>query len=202
MAEARITPADVPQSGLAMQSIAAAASAPPVAVAVAAPSVPVASAPALAVAQAEAAASTSRVSKGVVQAASAPLVPAPVAVPVEAAPEVAPKPLEKSKPAQASKATKTGKHSAPAQHKTETRAPAPPPANTDTYLINVGLFADENNARNASTKLKDAGLPVLSSTLHSAKGLKPRPKQTAPQKKSTLFSWMRWWSSPRSPRAI
>jgi cell division septation protein DedD len=34
----------------------------------------------------------------------------------------------------------------------------------------VGLFADENNARNAYTKLKDAGLPATSQEVKSSKG--------------------------------
>jgi cell division septation protein DedD len=42
------------------------------------------------------------------------------------------------------------------------------------YLINVGLFADANNARNATAKLKDADLPVQSSTLQTAKGPRTR----------------------------
>ena len=42
------------------------------------------------------------------------------------------------------------------------------------FLINVGLFADANNARNAYTKLQDAGLPALSQELQSAKGLRTR----------------------------
>ncbi len=42
------------------------------------------------------------------------------------------------------------------------------------FLINVGLFADANNARNAYTKLLDAGLPALSRELKSAKGLRTR----------------------------
>ena len=42
------------------------------------------------------------------------------------------------------------------------------------FLINVGLFADANNARNAYTKLQDAGLPALSQELQSAKGPRTR----------------------------
>lgn len=39
------------------------------------------------------------------------------------------------------------------------------------YLINVGLFADANNARNAYTRLQDAGLAAIKQELTSAKGL-------------------------------
>jgi cell division septation protein DedD len=42
------------------------------------------------------------------------------------------------------------------------------------YLINVGLFADANNARNAYVKLKDAGLPALSQEVKSSKGTRTR----------------------------
>lgn len=42
------------------------------------------------------------------------------------------------------------------------------------YLINVGLFADENNALNAYTKLKDAGLPAISQPVKSSKGPRTR----------------------------
>jgi cell division septation protein DedD len=42
------------------------------------------------------------------------------------------------------------------------------------FLINVGLFADANNARNAYVKLKDAGLPALSQAVKSSKGPRTR----------------------------
>jgi cell division protein FtsN len=45
---------------------------------------------------------------------------------------------------------------------------------SEKYLINVGLFADANNARNAYTKLMDAGLPALTQELESAKGTRTR----------------------------
>jgi DedD protein len=38
------------------------------------------------------------------------------------------------------------------------------------FLINVGLFADENNIRNIYTKLSDAGLNVLSNEITGKKG--------------------------------
>lgn len=52
-------------------------------------------------------------------------------------------------------------------------APASAPA-TETYLINVGLFADANNARNAFAKLQDANLPALSQEIQSNKGARTR----------------------------
>ena len=42
------------------------------------------------------------------------------------------------------------------------------------FLINVGLFADDNNARNAFVKLQDAGLPALSQEIKSSKGKRTR----------------------------
>ncbi len=45
---------------------------------------------------------------------------------------------------------------------------------TGKFLINVGLFADDNNARNAYVKLQDAGLPALSQEIKSSKGKRTR----------------------------
>jgi cell division protein FtsN len=42
------------------------------------------------------------------------------------------------------------------------------------FLINVGLFADDNNARNALVKLQDAGLPAVSQEIKSSKGKRTR----------------------------
>jgi cell division septation protein DedD len=44
----------------------------------------------------------------------------------------------------------------------------------EKFLINVGLFADDNNARNAFVKLQDAGLPVVSQEVKSNKGKRTR----------------------------
>ena len=53
------------------------------------------------------------------------------------------------------------------------------------FLINVGLFADDNNARNALVKLQDAGLPALSQEIKSSKGKRTRvrvgPFETQPE---------------------
>ena len=52
-------------------------------------------------------------------------------------------------------------------------------------MINVGLFADDNNARNAFVKLQDAGLPALSQEIKSSKGKRTRvrvgPFETQPE---------------------
>jgi cell division septation protein DedD len=45
---------------------------------------------------------------------------------------------------------------------------------TGKFMVNVGLFADPNNARNAYTKLQEGGLPALSQAWKSAKGLRTR----------------------------
>ena len=49
-------------------------------------------------------------------------------------------------------------------------ATASSPSASGKYLINVGLFADPNNARNAYAKLQDAGLSANLHELKSAKG--------------------------------
>jgi cell division septation protein DedD len=53
------------------------------------------------------------------------------------------------------------------------------------FLINVGLFADDNNARNAFVKLQDAGLPAVSQEIKSSKGKRTRvrvgPFETQPE---------------------
>ena len=53
-------------------------------------------------------------------------------------------------------------------------APAQAPAKTSAFLINVGLFADENNARNAKTKLVDAGLSAFTEEAIYPKGKRIR----------------------------
>lgn len=42
------------------------------------------------------------------------------------------------------------------------------------YYINVGLFADDNNARNAYVKLMDAGLPAFKQAFNTSKGKRTR----------------------------
>jgi len=80
-------------------------------------------------------------------------------------------------PAKAKALTVTA--SKPTQALVPESAPAPAPSKSatqasDKFLINVGLFSDSNNARNAVAKLQDAGLPVLSNTLKSPKGERTR----------------------------
>jgi cell division septation protein DedD len=57
-------------------------------------------------------------------------------------------------------------------------AAAKAPVTTGIFMINVGLFANPNNARKAYTQLKDAGLPALSQELKPVQG-KPRTRVRA-----------------------
>lgn len=84
-----------------------------------------------------------------------------------------------AKLAQEAKAAKEAKEAKEAKAKTAAKAPASAaPASTpsvsDQYLINVGLFADPNNARNAYAKLQDAGVPAQIKELKSSKGPQTR----------------------------
>lgn len=68
-------------------------------------------------------------------------------------------------PAQAAKAPNTAKASAPT---------AATPTAEPHFLINAGLFADDNNARNAYVKLSDAGFAVFKQEIQTKKGLRTR----------------------------
>lgn len=78
-------------------------------------------------------------------------------------------------------ATKSSAASAKVPPKTTVKKPETTPAKppkggapladkNPRFLVNVGLFADENNTRNAYTKLNDAGLNVLSNEITTKKG--------------------------------
>ena len=69
--------------------------------------------------------------------------------------------------------SKAAKATAAAATATAAKAASSAPESA-TYLINVGLFADPNNARNAFTKLQDAGVPALSQEVNSSKGTRTR----------------------------
>jgi cell division protein FtsN len=91
-----------------------------------------------------------------------PLPPLPPKPAVKAPPKATPVPQQREakavvKPA----ATPAAKPSAPTE------------AKATVFLINVGLFADENNARNAKTKLVDAGLSAF-----TEEAIYPRGKRT------------------------
>nr|WP_315464993.1 SPOR domain-containing protein [uncultured Rhodoferax sp.] len=53
-------------------------------------------------------------------------------------------------------------------------AVATPALTAERFVVNVGLFADANNARNAMVKLMDAGLPVVSKEIRFPKGNRTR----------------------------
>ena len=102
------------------------------------------------------------------------------AVPAKALPALAPSP-QRSRPAGKDAAvppkavSPAGKAPAGSPSKPQSAAAAPgsgtaPPS----YQINVGLFADPNNALNAYTRLQDAGLPVSTREIKSAKGMLSR----------------------------
>ena len=54
--------------------------------------------------------------------------------------------------------------------------PAEPPttAPAQRYVVNVGLFAQENNARNALTQLTDADLPASTQSVKTGQGTRTR----------------------------
>jgi cell division septation protein DedD len=58
--------------------------------------------------------------------------------------------------------------------KSAKKPPAAPVTNDARYFVNVGLFADDNNALNATVKLTDAGLPAFKQELETKKGKRTR----------------------------
>ncbi|APW43361.1 SPOR domain-containing protein [Rhodoferax saidenbachensis] len=158
-------------------ALAASAAAPAASAPVAAASAPVAAASAVTTGPASAPAAAA----AALQAASAPLVVAsaplaakaatpaitPPAKPVASAPRVTTTPA----PTPSAAAAKPAKaQPAPA---TATVAPKKPLA-AQRYFINVGLFAEETNARNAHTKLLDAGLVAFTEEMKTPKGKRIR----------------------------
>jgi cell division septation protein DedD len=105
------------------------------------------------------------------------LLPVAAAKPPEPAKAVAAAAVEKKHPpAREARAEKAAKPTrvASATAGTAGTASTSGTAAEEKFLINVGLFADENNARNAMAKLQDAGLPALSQPVQSAKGARTR----------------------------
>lgn len=81
----------------------------------------------------------------------------------------------------------------PAAPATTASAPQPkatPNPAATTFVINVGLFAEENNARNALVKLKDAGLDAYTQELRGKKGkltwVRVGPFDALPQAEKTV----------------
>ena len=55
-----------------------------------------------------------------------------------------------------------------------TKAPARKEPDEERFYLNVGLFADDNNARNAHVKLVDAGLPSVQLEMKTSNGPRTR----------------------------
>lgn len=77
-------------------------------------------------------------------------------------------------------AAKQAAASAPAASPKKAKASAaakgasPKAASAQSFYVNVGLFADDNNALNAYVKLKDAGLPATRLEFNTSKGKRTR----------------------------
>jgi DedD protein len=106
-----------------------------------------------------------------VEAKPAPATTVEKAVPAKAAKKSKLTKAERLAKAKAEKAERAGKAMAKAAKMEAADTAA---AETGKFLINVGLFADANNARNAYVKLQDAGLPALSQEVTSSKGPRTR----------------------------
>ena len=77
----------------------------------------------------------------------------------------------------ASKTASATKSAEPARAKPAAKAPAEDLATVGSapgFYINVGLFADESNARKAQSRLLNEGLPAFRQTLDGAKGTRVR----------------------------
>ena len=149
-------------------------------------SAPQAKAPAPAASATQQAASSSTPTRPAAQAVAAPTTPPSSAVKtsVKATPDklsnqradVAPTPLRSTAAVNAARevAAALGQ-SAPAAPATPPAVAATPtPAINGRFVVNVGLFADSNNARNAVVKLMDAELPVVSKEVRFPKGNRTR----------------------------
>lgn len=97
------------------------------------------------------------------------------AAPTAAAPSAKLAPAKPATPKPAS-AKPAPARSAIAKEKTRTTPITNPAstANEEYFYLNVGLFADDNNARNAHVKLLDAGLPSTQQEIKTPKGLLTR----------------------------
>jgi cell division septation protein DedD len=102
----------------------------------------------------------------------------PIAVPepapaTAASPEAA-TPLEAPAPVAAAPATAPAPATAAASAPVIDKASTPPTAQPGRYLINVGLFAQQDNALRAHATLQAAGLPALSESLQTRNGQRTR----------------------------
>ncbi len=124
-------------------------------------------------------ASTSSASSATV-ASGGPAAPAASKPPTPASPSAAPKSPAKASPA-AEPASRTASGAKTPVVKTPNPAAAPPRSSplpavgtAAGYYINVGLFAEEANARKAQARLLNEGLPAFRQELNNAKGRRIR----------------------------
>jgi cell division protein FtsN len=96
-------------------------------------------------------------------------VPAAVAASVTASTPAKPKALQPKPPVQA-QAQAQAQVASKAQAPKVAAAPAVAAVVAPQFMVNVGLFADENNARNAHTQLTDAGLPASQQAVKGPRG--------------------------------
>ena len=151
---------------------------------------PVASAP-LAVAQAPATTAVQKSAEPPAPVPSASSTPSPAAAKAST-PKPATPPASTRAPAPAASATATATATAPARREAASRAaartkpktPAAAASSADTalptvgtaqgYYINVGLFAEEANARKTQARLLNEGLPAFRQELNNSKGRRIR----------------------------
>lgn len=185
LAVGRATDATVPVTSASAASAALAAlpASTPTSAATAAPVHAAASAT---IAAPQAAASTPRPAASTPAATPAKVTPnaAPTAsaAPVPAAKPAVAKPIE-AKPAEAA-ATPKPATSRPTRARAKPAASAPEAAQaipaspraapSGRFIVNVGIFADENNARNAYVRLTDADLPANSRVIQTRRGFRTR----------------------------
>lgn len=111
-----------------------------------------------------------------VTTASAPASTASALAVTSAAQPAASEPVAQASSAPAAPASAKPADPAPPHTEAPTKAKAKKADVKDAkpWVVNVGLFADENNARNAASKLSDAGIPVLVNDMEFAKGKRTR----------------------------
>ena len=98
----------------------------------------------------------------------------PEAVIVSAAEPVPPTAQSQAQAQAPALATPPAAAAATATSATLNRTPAPPPPDRGKFLINVGLFAQQDNALRVFSKLKAAGLPATSTPIETPNGPRNR----------------------------
>ncbi len=101
-------------------------------------------------------------------------VPEPVSPPAPAEPET---PVEAAVPADEGAGAEADASEAPAASPPSPLSPPPPPILApapQAFAINVGLFADPDNARKAHARLDEAGLPAAAQAVETPQGSRTR----------------------------